>query len=206
MIVMGNTLWSLVAFLGTLLFVVGFMLAVPRLLGGTEWGRAKNQPFESGVDGVGDSHMRLSAKFYLVAMFFVLFDVEALFLYAYAVSVRENGWPGLIEATIFVLVLLAGLFYIWRLGALTWSPEGRIRQFKREHQIHAATPAQLNLPEITRFVPMEQLILDNDGKYPAQLITAEEAQAEQQAEVARTHPAPLPPVAPAEPVNVDKEL
>ena len=69
--------------------------------------------------------MRLPAKFYLVAMFFVIFDVEALYLYAWAVSVRESGWTGFIEATIFILILFAGLVYLWRVGALKWAPSMR---------------------------------------------------------------------------------
>src|SRR3546814_10066350 len=68
------------------------MLGAASLLGGRDWGRAKNDPFESGVVGEGGARLRFSAKFYLVAMFFVIFDVEALFLYAWAVSVREAGW------------------------------------------------------------------------------------------------------------------
>jgi NADH-quinone oxidoreductase subunit A len=75
--------------------------------------------YESGIDSVGTARLRLSAKFYLVAMFFVIFDVEALYLYAWSVSIRESGWVGFIEAAIFILVLLAGLFYLVRIGALT---------------------------------------------------------------------------------------
>jgi NADH-quinone oxidoreductase subunit A len=77
------------------------------------------------VVSVGNARLRFSAKFYLTAMFFVIFDVEALFLYAWAVSVRESGWPGFIEAAIFILVLLAGLIYVWRIGALDWAPDSR---------------------------------------------------------------------------------
>jgi NADH-quinone oxidoreductase subunit A len=104
------------------------MLVVSYIAGGRDWGRAKNDPFESGVVSTGGAHIRFSAKFYLVAMFFVIFDVEALFLYAWAVSVREVGWLGFIEVTIFIVVLLVGLVYLWRLGALDWAPEARRRR------------------------------------------------------------------------------
>lgn len=110
------------------------MLIVSFIAGGRDWGRAKNQPFESGVVSTGGAHVRFSAKFYLVAMFFVIFDVEAVFLYAWAVSVRESGWAGLIEVTIFVMVLLAGLVYLWRLGALDWAPEARKRRALKRAQ------------------------------------------------------------------------
>lgn len=118
------------------------MLIVSYLTGGRNWGRAKNDPFESGVVSVGSAQIRFSAKFYLVAMFFVIFDVEALFLYAWAVSVRENGWIGFIEVTIFVSVLLAGLIYLWRLGALDWAPEARKRRERLHTQARQAEDKQ----------------------------------------------------------------
>lgn len=98
------------------------MIGLAALLGGRAYGRTKNKPFESGVDSVGSARLRFSAKFYLVAMFFVIFDVEALYLFAWSVSVRESGWVGFIEATIFIVLLLIGLIYLWRIGALDWSP------------------------------------------------------------------------------------
>ena len=90
--------WAIAAYVGLVVVIIAIMLGLSWLLGGSAWGRAKNEPFESGVVGVGSTNMRLSAKFYLVAMFFVIFDVEAVFLFAWAISVRESGWPGLIEA------------------------------------------------------------------------------------------------------------
>ncbi|MBL0615069.1 NADH-quinone oxidoreductase subunit A [Aeromonas veronii] len=98
------------------------MIGLAALLGGRAYGRTKNKPFESGVDSVGSARLRFSAKFYLVAMFFVIFDVEALYLFAWSVSVRESGWVGFIEATIFIGLLLIGLIYLWRISALDWSP------------------------------------------------------------------------------------
>jgi len=120
--------WAVAAFVVVILLVCGAMLGVSALLGGRTHGRAKIEPFESGVVSVGGARMRLPAKFYLVAMFFVIFDVEALFLYAWAVSIRESGLPGLIEATIFIVVLAAGLVYLWRVGALDWAPASRRRR------------------------------------------------------------------------------
>lgn len=102
-----------------------FMLTGGWLLGGRAVARHKNTPFESGIDSVGSSHLRLSARFYLVAMFFVIFDVEALYLYAWSVAIREAGWLGFVEAAIFIFVLLAGLVYLVRVGALDWAPERR---------------------------------------------------------------------------------
>ena len=117
--------WGFAFFLLGVFGLIGFMLGVSSLLGSKAFGRSKNEPFESGMLPTGGARLRLSAKFYLVAMLFVIFDVEALFLFAWAVSVRESGWAGLIEATVFIAILLAGLVYLWRVGALDWAPEGR---------------------------------------------------------------------------------
>jgi NADH-quinone oxidoreductase subunit A len=75
--------------------IVGVMLGASYLLGGRDHGRAKDEPFESGAVSVGGAQLRMPAKFYLVAVFFVIFDVEAVFLYAWAVSVRQNGWTSI---------------------------------------------------------------------------------------------------------------
>ena len=134
--------WPLgVFFLGVIGMCV-FMLAAPYFLGSRARGRAKEEPFESGIVSQGDARIRISAKFYLVAMFFVIFDVEALFLYAWAVSVRESGWMGFIEAAIFIAVLLAGLVYLWRVGALDWAPEDRKRRLAKMKQEAALKKAQ----------------------------------------------------------------
>ena len=120
--------WSIAAYLGGIVFLLFVMLFVPQWLGGKAWGRAKNDPFESGVVSQGSARLRLSAKFYLVAMFFVIFDVEALYLYAWSVSVRESGWIGFAEAVLFIAILLAGLIYLIRIGALDWAPAQRHRR------------------------------------------------------------------------------
>lgn len=120
--------WAVAVFVAVILLVCVLMLAVSALTGGRTRGRAKTDPFESGIVSVGSAHLRLPARFYLVAMFFVIFDVEALFLYAWAVALRESGWIGFVEAAIFIMVLLAGLVYLWRIGALRWHVPPRRRQ------------------------------------------------------------------------------
>ena len=101
------------------------MLGASSLLGSKALGRSKNEPFESGMLPTGSARLRLSAKFYLVAMLFVIFDVEALFLFAWATAVRESGWIGLIGAGVFILILFAGLVYETSVGALDWAPAAR---------------------------------------------------------------------------------
>ena len=128
--------WAVAVFVAVILVVCGAMLGVSALVGGRTYGRAKTEPFESGIVSTGSAHLRLPAKFYLVAMFFVIFDVEALFLYAWAVSVRESGWAGFIEAAIFIFILAAGLVYLWRIGALKWAPSMRQRPAVAHHHHH----------------------------------------------------------------------
>lgn len=123
--------WAFAAYVIGAICICLTMIGLAALLGGRAYGRAKNKPFESGVDSVGNARLRFSAKFYLVAMFFVIFDVEALYLFAWSVSVRESGWVGFIEATIFITLLLVGLVYLWRIGALDWAPKKRVLTDKK---------------------------------------------------------------------------
>lgn len=117
--------WAITVFVLATLALLAFMVGAASLLGGRAWGHEKNTPFESGILGAGSAHIRFSAKFYLVAMLFVIFDIEALYLFAWAVSIREVGWQGLIGAAIFIFVLLAGLVFDSRMGALDWAPKHR---------------------------------------------------------------------------------
>jgi len=140
------------------------MLVVPRLLGGRSQGTQKEEIFEAGVVGAGNARIRLSAKFYLVAIFFVIFDLEALYLYAYAVSVRETGWLGYAAAATFIVDLLIGLVYALSLGALNWAPADKRRKQARLY----AAPAGFNLADITKFDGVDELMVDPTGKIPAQ--------------------------------------
>ena len=119
--------WSVAVYVLGVIAICGIMIGASALLGGKSSARARNEPFESGVVSASPERLRLSAKFYLVAVFFVIFDVEALFLYAWAISVREAGWPGFVEAVIFISVLVVSLFYLARIGALDWAPQARSR-------------------------------------------------------------------------------
>jgi NADH-quinone oxidoreductase subunit A len=101
------------------------IMALSYVAGERHTAQAADEPFESGIVPVGFARLRLSARFYLIAMFFVIFDVEALFLFAWAIVVREAGWAGYIEALIFIGILLVALVYLWRLGALDWSERRR---------------------------------------------------------------------------------
>jgi len=96
-----------------MLFVAGFT-------GTRQPSQRKMTPFECGIESVGDTRHRSSVKFFLVALLFIIFDIEAVFLFPWAVLFRELGLFGFIEMTIFLLILLLGLFYVWKKGALEW--------------------------------------------------------------------------------------
>lgn len=128
---LGPEFWSTAIYVTATLAICAIMLIGSALLGSKSQARARNEPFESGVVSASPERLRLSAKFYLVAMFFVIFDVEALFLYAYAVSAKEVGWMGWIEAAIFIFILTASLVYLARIGALDWTPHQKKRRAAR---------------------------------------------------------------------------
>src|ERR1700758_5655803 len=113
-------LWPLAVYLVIVSTLVVAMLGLSFILGQRHYNRATGSPYESGILSQGSARVRLSARFYLVAMFFVIFDLEAVFIFAWAVAVRETGWAGYIEALIFIGVLAATLAYLWRVGALDW--------------------------------------------------------------------------------------
>jgi NADH-quinone oxidoreductase subunit A len=123
--------WPLAAYFFLVIVLVAGILALSYIIGERHTANAADEPFESGIVTVGRARVRLSAKFYLIAMFFVIFDVEAVFLFAWSIAFRELGWPGYIEAVIFIGVLGAALAYLWRLGALDWSPNARTLPKKR---------------------------------------------------------------------------
>jgi NADH-quinone oxidoreductase subunit A len=83
----------------------------------------KSAPYECGMPPVGDARERQSVKFYLVAMIFLLFDIEVAFLYPYAMAMRDLRWVGYFQILVFFMLLTAGYIYIWRKGALDWGAE-----------------------------------------------------------------------------------
>jgi len=97
------------------------LLTVSYLLGQRVRNRVKDIPYESGIVPTGDARQRFSVKFYLVGMLFILFDIEAIFLYPWVVVYRELKMFGFVEMLIFVILILSGFFYIWKKGALDWA-------------------------------------------------------------------------------------
>jgi NADH-quinone oxidoreductase subunit A len=96
------------------------IIGLSRLLGKPTHSKIKDIPYESGIAPTGTANVRTSIPYYLVAIFFLMFDVEIAYLYAYGVSVRDLGWDGFLKAMIFIGFLAGGLVYIWLRGGLEW--------------------------------------------------------------------------------------
>ncbi len=106
-----------------LIVVVGFAAAgitVSGLMGPRKPTAEKLAPYESGMPPLGSARRRFSIKYYLTAVLFILFDIEIIFFYPWAVLVRELGWFGLIEMGVFTLTLLVGFVYVWKKGGFDW--------------------------------------------------------------------------------------
>lgn len=110
--------------------VAGAMVGLSALVGKKVRDPVKSMPYESGMQPIGNARERFSVKFYLVAMVFIVFDIEAIFLYPWAVIYRELKLFAFFEMLVFILLVLCGFFYIWKKGVLDWSTN----QQKREQQ------------------------------------------------------------------------
>ncbi|MDA8052837.1 MAG: NADH-quinone oxidoreductase subunit A [Candidatus Acidulodesulfobacterium ferriphilum] len=102
-----------------ILFAI-FTIIASNFIGKKTYEIGKLKPYECGVEPTGDAHFRFDVKFYLVAIFFLLFDIEALFLFPWAVVFSELGLFGFIEMFMFIIILVIGLLYVWKKGALRW--------------------------------------------------------------------------------------
>ncbi|MBJ6765707.1 NADH-quinone oxidoreductase subunit A [Corallococcus sp. H22C18031201] len=110
--------------LAVVLLLAGLMaMAIPQLttrLGPKRPSAIKSSPFEAGSESSGPARQRFAVKFYVVALLFIVFDVEAVFLYPWAVNFQALGWFGYVEMLVFAATLIVGLIYVWKKGALDW--------------------------------------------------------------------------------------
>ncbi len=115
-----TSLWPLIVYFASVVCLVSVMVTLSYVLGERHREKQTDEPYESGIMSTGTARVRFDIKFYLIAMFFVIFDLEAVFIFAWAVSLRENGWAGYGEMLIFIGILAGALIYLWKLGALEW--------------------------------------------------------------------------------------
>ncbi len=105
------------------ILVLGFVasqLFLASWLGEKKPGIEKSRPYECGIIPTGSARFRYPVPFYLVAIFFLIFDVEGAYIFTWAVIYRDAGWPGVLQMSFFIILLLAGLFYVWKNGGLDW--------------------------------------------------------------------------------------
>ena len=119
-------IWPLAIYFLMVILLVITMLVLSWLLGQRRREAATNDPFESGIVSVGGSQIRISVEFYLVAIFFVIFDLETVFIFAWAIAFFELGWQGYLAMVVFIAILGLVLVYEWRSGALEWGNKTRV--------------------------------------------------------------------------------
>ena len=125
------TIWPFIAFAAIVIALIGIMIGLSYILGERHMEKTTNEPYESGIPPTGDARLRFSSSFYLIAMFFVIFDLDAAFIMLWAVSFRELGLPGYIGIVIFIAILMVLLVYELSIGALDFGPNGkRILKYK----------------------------------------------------------------------------
>jgi NADH-quinone oxidoreductase subunit A len=107
------------------LAILGVLMFLTTWLGGRRPSPEKDMPYESGVIPTGTARLRLPVQFYLVAIFFIIFDLEAVFVYSWAVAFDLLGWPGFAYIGFFIGTLLLGLIYVWKKKGLQWGPKGK---------------------------------------------------------------------------------
>ena len=125
---MSTDLWPFFVYLGAVIVILAGMLVISYVLGQRHNERATGEVYESGILPTGTARIRFDVRFYLVAMIFVIFDLEAVFIFLWAVALHTAGWTGYIDIVIFIAVLVVALVYLIRVGALDWgSRQGRGR-------------------------------------------------------------------------------
>lgn len=131
--------WPFLVYGGLVIMVLAIILGLSYMLGQHHNDRATGQPYESGILGTGSARLRFSSQFYLMAMMFVIFDIEVVFIVLWALAFNELGWPGYIAISFFILLLVAVLIYEWSIGALDFGPDGKklLKQY-RKLNIHKA--------------------------------------------------------------------
>ena len=115
--------WPFLVYAITVVLLVSGMLFLSHLLGERHSEHATDEPYESGILETGSARVRLPINFYIVALLFVIFDIEAIFIIAWAISVKVLGWGGYVAILLFIGVLISLLIYEWRIGALDFGPD-----------------------------------------------------------------------------------
>jgi NADH-quinone oxidoreductase subunit A len=117
--------WPFIIYSSAVLLLIGLMIGLSYILGERHKEKTTDEPYESGIPPTGDARLRFSSGFYIIAMFFVIFDLDAAFIMLWAVSFRELGLPGYIGILVFIGILIVLLIYELNIGALDFGPDGK---------------------------------------------------------------------------------
>lgn len=142
-------LWPVLVYGAIVLSLVMVMLGLSYVLGERHRERATGEPYEGGIVSTGSARLRFSSQFYLIAMLFVIFDVETMFIVSWAIAFPELGWYGYLGVLVFVVLLFVVLIYEWRNGALDFGPDGKkiLQAYKkRKGGIDASLLSDLSTP------------------------------------------------------------
>ena len=131
LLVQGIAFWPFIVFASIIIILIGIIIGLSYVLGERHKEKTTDEPYESGIPPTGDARLRFSSGFYIIAMFFVIFDLDAAFIMLWAVSFRELGLPGYIGILVFIGLLIILLIYELSIGALEFGPDGKkILKFK----------------------------------------------------------------------------
>jgi NADH-quinone oxidoreductase subunit A len=127
----GAPLWPLAFYFVAVVVLLATIIGLSALLGESHRERTTAEPYESGMMLTGSARRRFDVNFYLMAVFFVIFDLETAFIIGWAIALRQVGWSGYVEVVVFIAILLAALVYLWRVGALEVRGKGPDREPNR---------------------------------------------------------------------------
>jgi len=118
--------WPFLVYASAVVLLVGIMLGLSHILGERHNEKLTDEPFESGISPTGNARLRFSSHFYLIAIFFVIFDLDAVFILVWAISFRELGIAGYLGILVFIAILIAVLVYEIGIKALDFGPKGKL--------------------------------------------------------------------------------
>lgn len=133
-------MWPFLAYGAIVVVLISIILGLSYVLGQRHKDRATGEAYESGIISTGSARLRFPSQFYLVAMLFVIFDIETVLIISWAIAYKEVGWTGFLGVSVFIFILLAVLIYEWRNGALDFGPDGKkiLRAYKKMRKKNSA--------------------------------------------------------------------
>jgi NADH-quinone oxidoreductase subunit A len=129
--------WPFLVYTVMVFSLAAGMIIISSLFGPRHRERVTGEAYESGVPPTGSARLRLSIKFFLIAILFVIFDLELVFIFAWAIAIHELGWPGFWGVLVFIFILAAALVYEWRMGSLDWTEKAAQTRLRERREAMA---------------------------------------------------------------------